>query len=85
MFLYKVNFSNSIYVDLSLSSPGKVTKVKVGSGNNCVLIKSIVKRRFWLEIIPNSSAEEEVGFVWTQNTLDSMHSKQENCKRSEGV
>ena len=29
MFLYKVNFSNSIYVDLALSSPAKVYKVKI--------------------------------------------------------
>lgn len=33
-FLYKVNFSNCIYSDLSLSSPGKIYKVKVGLGNN---------------------------------------------------
>ena len=33
-FLYKVNFSNCIYNDLSLTSPGKTYKVKVGPGNN---------------------------------------------------
>lgn len=33
-FLYKVNFSNSIYIDLALSNPGKVYKVKIGPGNN---------------------------------------------------
>ena len=48
MFLYKINFSNSIYVDLSLSSPAKAYKVKIGGGNNSELIKSLVKRRFWL-------------------------------------
>jgi len=51
-FLYKINFSNSIYVDLSLSSqPNKLQKktfkVFVGSGNNSQLIKSVIKRRFW--------------------------------------
>lgn len=49
-FLYKVNFSNCIYTDLSLSSPGKIYKVKVGPGNNSELIKMLIKRRFWLEI-----------------------------------
>ena len=49
MFLYKVNFSNSIYVDLTLSNPGKMYKAKIGAGNNCTLIKSLVKRRFWLD------------------------------------
>lgn len=33
-FLYKVNFSNSIYTDLALSNPGKIYKVKIGPGNN---------------------------------------------------
>lgn len=47
-FLYKVNFSNSIYIDLALSNPGKVYKVKVGPGNNSELIKMLIKRRFWL-------------------------------------
>ena len=48
MFLYKVNFSNSIYVDLSLSNNSKLYKVKIGLGNNHRLIKSLLKRRFWL-------------------------------------
>ena len=47
-FLYKINFSNCIYIDLSLSSSGKNYKVKIGSGNNRQLIKSLIKRRFWL-------------------------------------
>ena len=54
-FLYKVNFSNSIYVDLSMSSQSdklfgnKTTyKVFVGRGNNSELVKSVIKRRFWL-------------------------------------
>lgn len=55
-FMYKVNFSNSIYVDLSMSSsyPSKVLgnkkvyKVFVGPGNNSELVKSVIKRRFWL-------------------------------------
>lgn len=54
-FLYKVNFSNSIYVDLSMSSQSdklfgnkKTYKVFVGPGNNSELVKSVIKRRFWL-------------------------------------
>ena len=69
MFLYKVNFSNSIYVDLCLNNPGKSYKVRVGSGNNCTLIKSLIKRRFWLDITPSSVESKEISFVWTQNTL----------------
>ena len=47
MFLYKINFSNSIYVDLNLSNTGKIYKMKIGPGNNGRLIKSLIKRRFW--------------------------------------
>lgn len=47
-FLYKVNFSNGIYADLSLNNPQKAYKVKIGGGNNCELIKVLIKRRFWL-------------------------------------
>lgn len=48
-FIYKVNFSNEIYVDLSLNKYDQKYYVKVGKGNNSVLIKSLLKRRFWLE------------------------------------
>lgn len=47
-FLYKINFSNCVYNDLSLNNPGKVYKVKIGGGNNSELIKMLIKRRFWL-------------------------------------
>lgn len=33
-FIYKINFSNAIYTDLTLNNTGKVYKVKVGPGNN---------------------------------------------------
>ncbi len=69
-FLYKVNFSNSIYVDLSLTGNTnryikKTYKVFVGPGNNSELIKSVVKRRFWLELATNKS---DSNFIWTQDT-----------------
>lgn len=63
--MYKVNFSNSIYVDLSLSSQAgrslnnnnnkRIYKVYVGKGNNSELVKSVIKRRFWLEVTTNKS------------------------------
>ena len=49
-FIFKINYSNNIYVDLSLSkaedSVGKY-KMYIGRGNNSLLVKSIAKRRFW--------------------------------------
>lgn len=49
-FIFKVNYSNGIYVDLSFSKQYDATpryKIYIGKGNNSLLIKSIVKRRFW--------------------------------------
>lgn len=47
-FLYKLNFANCIYVDLALSHPKFTYKIKIGKGNNGALVKSLLKRRFWL-------------------------------------
>ena len=53
-FLFKINYSNKIYISLQLSDDlVNITKYKVfiGKGNNSLLIKSLLKRRFWLEIV----------------------------------
>ena len=58
-FLFKINYSNNIYVSLQLSSLDDTInlnnnhkyKVYVGSGNNCLLIKSLLKRRPWIHIV----------------------------------
>ena len=76
-FMYKVNFSNSIYVDLSLSGNAnrytkKTYKVFVGPGNNSELIRSVVKRRFWLEL---TTTKSESNFIWTQDTQKEIHLK----------
>lgn len=50
-FIFKVNFSNKIYVSLQLSEDTtniKKYKVFVGKGNNSLLIKSLLKRRYWM-------------------------------------
>lgn len=53
-FLFKINFSNNVYISLQLApldntiSVGQKYKVFVGSGNNSLLIKSLLKRREWI-------------------------------------
>ena len=50
-FLFKVNYSNKICTNLQLSDDTLGLfkyKVYVGYGNNSLLIKSLLKRRFWL-------------------------------------
>ncbi len=69
-FLYKINFSNCIYSDLSLSQPKTTTyKVRVGPGNNGLLVKSLLKRRFWLELV----TQADCNFTWTQLTDQIIH------------
>lgn len=48
----------------------------MGLGNNSLLVKSLLKRRPWLEVV-EGMAEEGVRFVWTQNKVSEIHDKQE--------
>lgn len=53
-FLFKINYSNNVYINLQLSEDTtniKKYKVFIGKGNNSLLIKSLLKRRFWLEVV----------------------------------
>ena len=62
-FLWKINFSSGLYVDAELELK-KSFKVFVGGGNNSVLVKSLMKRRFWWVIVDKLT--DDVNFVWTQ-------------------
>lgn len=44
-------------------------KAFIGSGNNCTLIRSILKRRFWWNI---TEKMESCQFVWTQLKVNSV-------------
>jgi hypothetical protein len=60
-------------MDLSLSLPKTtIYKVRVGLGNNGMLVKSLLKRRFWLEIVTHG----ECNFIWTQLTDQNIHDYQ---------
>lgn len=53
-FLFKINFSNHIYVSLDLHDDAANSikyKAYIGKGNNSLLIKGLLKRRFWWEIV----------------------------------
>lgn len=55
-FLFKVNYSNNIYVNLQLYEDTlniKKYKVYIGRGNNSLLLRGLLKRRFWLELVDN--------------------------------
>lgn len=72
-FLFKVNFSNSIYANLDIRYEEATSyprcKAYIGQGNNALLVKSILKRRFWWEIA-STQDEPGINFYWTQGRLD---------------
>ena len=84
-FLFKVNFSNNIYVDMNLSKSEEMKeyhcyKVFVGKGNNSILVQNIVRKRFWWQITHNSN-DENIDFYWTQNKVDKFHLRQAITKK----
>jgi hypothetical protein len=54
-FLFKVNFSNGLYVRLP-DDVEKPYKFFVGRGNNSAIIKGIMRRRFWWQIVDKISS-----------------------------
>lgn len=79
-FIFKVNYSNNIYIALNVLRVTEIPvihrfKVYIGRGNNSLLVKSILKRRFWWEIT-NNIEEEGISFYWTQNKVDKIHNLQ---------
>jgi hypothetical protein len=85
-FLFKVNFSNNIYVDLNLEKSEEIKeyhcyKVFVGRGNNSTLVENIIKRRFWWQVTHNSN-DDSIDFYWTQNKVDKFHLRQAITKKN---
>lgn len=81
-FLFKLNYSNRIYSSLQLSEDMinlSKYKVYVGKGNNSLLIKSLLKRRFWLEFAETID-EENIHFYWSQNKNNKVHYRQKVSK-----
>lgn len=86
-FIFKVNYSNQIYISLQLSEDTtniKRYKVWLGRGNNSLLIRSLLKRRFWLEIV-DEDEEEGINFYWSQNKIKKVHSRQSKSKNAKMV
>lgn len=62
-FLWKINYSNGIFIEPEVELE-KNYKVYVGRGNNSMLLKGLLKRRFWWTVA--DKIDEGVHFVWTQ-------------------
>ena len=66
-FLWKINYSNGLYV--KASDQDTIYRVYVGHGNNSNLIKNIIKRRYWWNF---TDKPENAHLVWTQLKLNNI-------------
>jgi hypothetical protein len=78
-FLFKVNFSNKIYISMQLKECEQITKYKayVGWGNNHQIIKYCLKNRFWIELVERME-DSDVCFYWTPWPIQGLHNKQKD-------
>ena len=49
-FLWKVNFTNNLFIEPQPEIQ-QCYKVFVGKGNNSMLVRGLMKRRFWWAIV----------------------------------
>lgn len=59
--------AHNVYLSLDLSQPlpfSHKVKAYIGLGNNCNMIKGLIKRRFWWVL--SEEMTEDCFFVWTQ-------------------
>ena len=67
--MFLVNFAHRIFDPLILTDNSDKYKAEnkykyyIGKGNNSMLIKSLMKRRFWWTAVDDP---KEANFVWTQ-------------------
>jgi len=64
-FLLKINFSFGIVIK---QDPNKMAMYKyyVGAGNNSVLIRNLMKQRWWWIQTENIDSMKDLNFMWTQ-------------------
>jgi hypothetical protein len=80
-FLFKMNFSNGIYVHIH-DEIDRPYKFFVGRGNNSAIIKGIMRRRFHWQLVDKIT--NETNFVWTQLRVnDFVKGQKINTKEKE--
>lgn len=78
-FLFRVNFTNGLYV-CSRDETEKPLKYYVGFGNNSALVKGIMRRRYWWQLVDKIT--DDTNFVWTQLKLSDVFKAQPKSKAS---
>jgi len=90
-FLFKVHFAHNVYMDLTrkdedtgfqLRNDGKY-RALIGPGNNCLLVRGLIKRRFWWILTEDRSAD--TNFVWTQIKVKDVFRRQPKSKTQESI
>ena len=69
--------AHGVYLNLDLAPPRtsvKRIKAYVGGGNNCNMIKGLLKRRFWWVI--SDQPTDDCMFVWTQLKVRKIFERQ---------
>lgn len=74
--LWKINYSNGLYVHTPENVANGGYKFYVGEGNNSNLIRGVMRRRFWWTLA--SKGEEGINFTWTQLKVNTLFNMQES-------
>jgi hypothetical protein len=78
--------AHNVYINLDLKLPPnsfKKLKAFVGFGNNCNMIKGLLKRRFWWSI--SEEMADECLFVWTQIKMNKIYQRQERAQLNQSA
>ena len=67
-YLQVINFSNNLFVNIPPEKNAYSYRCHVGKGNNQMLIKSLLKIRWWWNIVELKNYENipNLNFLWTQ-------------------
>ena len=75
-FLFLVNFAHRVFHPLILKDDPEKFKAEnkykyyLGKGNNSLLVKSLMKRRFWWAEVDDL---KQANFVWTQLKINTYY------------
>lgn len=78
--IFKLQWSYGIFSQMDSQEQLKLDKkykVYIGGGNNSPLIKELMKRRFWWQIVQDKGGND-INFLWTQLKVPDYFKKQEN-------
>lgn len=75
-FLFRVHLAHNVFIELTKRDDDPTYQLRndakyrawIGPGNNSLLVKGLIKRRFWWLLVEDRTPE--TNFVWTQIKLN---------------